>query len=131
METTPALSPAVAAWLAADLAARFFRGLADPCRVQLLDLLLDGPRTVSELVARTGLAQNRVSMHLACLRTCGFVTARREGRRVIYQVTDPRIREILRLARGVIAENAARILTCQVVNPEAPTAPPSDPCLCN
>lgn len=103
----------------AELDARFFRGLADPCRVRILELLLEGERNVSELVEQTGLAQNRVSTHLGCLRTCGFVTARRDGRFVYYQVTDARVRELLRLARQVIAENASRILACQVVAREA------------
>ena len=108
----PMLLPGLAA---AELDARFFRGLADPCRVRILELLLAGEKNVSELVEHTGLAQNRVSAHLGCLRTCGFVTARREGRFAYYQVTDPRVRELLRLARQVITENANRILACQVV----------------
>lgn len=108
-------APGVAA---AELDARFFRGLADPCRVRILELLLDGEKNVSELVEQTGLAQNRVSTHLGCLRTCGFVAARRDGRFVYYQVTDPRVRELLRLARQVIVENASRILACQVVSQE-------------
>ncbi|HZR99629.1 MAG TPA: metalloregulator ArsR/SmtB family transcription factor [Chloroflexota bacterium] len=108
--------PSVAPGLgAAELDARFFRGLADPCRVCILELLLAGEKNVSELVDQTGLAQNRVSTHLGCLRTCGFVAARRDGRFVYYQVTDPRVRALLRLARQVIAENASRILACQVV----------------
>ena len=97
-----------------ELDARFFRGLADPCRVRLLELLLAGEKNVSELVEETGLAQNRVSTHLACLRSCGFVAARREGRFAYYQVTDPRVRELLRLARQVVAEHAAQILACDV-----------------
>src|SRR2546426_1077934 len=108
----PLVLPGLAA---AELDARFFRGLADPCRIRILELLLEGEKNVSELVEHTGLAQNRVSTHLGCLRTCGFVTARRDGRFVYYQATDPRVRELLRLARQVIAENANRILACQVV----------------
>jgi DNA-binding transcriptional ArsR family regulator len=103
---------------AAELDARFFRGLADPCRVRILELLVDGEKNVSELVEHTGLAQNRVSTQLGCLRTCGFVSARHEGRFVYYQVTDPRVRELLRLARQVIADNATRILACRVVAQE-------------
>ncbi|MBI2939200.1 MAG: winged helix-turn-helix transcriptional regulator [Chloroflexi bacterium] len=99
----------------AEIEARFFRGLADPSRVRILELLLEGEKNVSELVEQTGLAQNRVSTHLGCLRTCGFVTARKDGRFVYYQVTDPRVRDLFQLARQVIAENAAQILACSVV----------------
>ncbi|MBI4506912.1 MAG: winged helix-turn-helix transcriptional regulator [Chloroflexi bacterium] len=98
-----------------ELDARFFQGLADPSRVRILELLLEGEKNVSELVDLTGLAQNRVSTHLGCLRNCGFVTTRKEGRFVYYQLTDPRVRKLLRLARQVITENAAQILACRVV----------------
>ena len=98
-----------------ELEARFFQGLADPSRVLILELLLGWEKNVSQLVEHTGLAQNRVSTHLGCLCTCGFVTARRHGRFVYYRVTDPRIRELLQLARQVIAEHAAQILACNVI----------------
>ena len=101
-----------------DLDARFFQGLADPSRVRILELLLDGEKNVSELVELTGLPQNRISTHLGCLRTCGFVSGRKDGRFVYYRVTDPRVRELLRLGRAIIAEHAAQILACQVVGGE-------------
>lgn len=114
--TTQPISLTTAARFApADLDARFFQGLADRSRVRMLELLCDRERNVGELVELTGLAQNRVSTHLGCLRNCGFVTARKEGRFVYYQVTDPRVRDLLRLARQIIAENAAQILACNVV----------------
>ena len=63
------------------LLAKFFRGLGDPTRIRVLQLLLERERTVTELVAETGSIQGRLSSHLTCLRWCGFVTSRREGRR--------------------------------------------------
>ncbi|MBI3979409.1 MAG: winged helix-turn-helix transcriptional regulator [Chloroflexi bacterium] len=105
----------------ADLTARFFQGLSDPSRVRILELLVDGEKNVSQLVELTGLPQNRVSTHLGCLRTCGFVTGRRDGRFVRYQVTDPRVRELVRLARTIIADNAAQILACHVVGKPSST----------
>lgn len=70
---------------------------------------------MSEVVELTGLPHNRVSTHLGRLRTCGFVTARKEGRFVYYWVTDSRVRELLRLGRAIIAEHAVQILACQVL----------------
>ena len=54
--------------LAADLDARFFRGLGDPTRLRIVQLLLDGERTVSEIVREVGGLQGRISSHLMCLR---------------------------------------------------------------
>jgi DNA-binding transcriptional ArsR family regulator len=92
--------------------ARFFNGLADPTRLRIVELLLERPHTVGEIVARLGLRQSRVSNALVCLKWCGFVEARREGRYMWYVVTDPRIRELVRLARTVMADHAAEIACC-------------------
>jgi DNA-binding transcriptional ArsR family regulator len=86
--------------------------LADPTRLRIVELLLERPHTVGEIVARLGLRQSRVSNALVCLKWCGFVEARREGRYMWYGVTDPRIRELVRVARTVMADHAAEIACC-------------------
>ncbi len=97
---------------AAELHARFFQGLAHPVRLRIVLQLLDGEKNVGDLMRILGLKQAHVSNHLACLRWCGFVTARQEGRNIYYTVADPRVREILRLGQAVVADNAARIAAC-------------------
>ena len=92
--------------------AKFFHGLSDLTRLRIVELLLDGEKNVSELVVLLGQPQSRVSNHLACLRWCGYVDCRREGKFVYYRVADPRVRQLLDLARGVIADHAASILSC-------------------
>ncbi len=99
----------------ADLDARFFRGLGDPTRVRILEHLVGGEKCVREIVEELGVPQSSVSTHLGCLRWCGYVSSRKEGRNVYYQVTDGRVLEILGLARAIIADNAQAILTCQVL----------------
>lgn len=102
----------------AELHARFFRTLGDPTRVRLLLLLLDAPAgelSVGALVSATGVAQARVSTHLGCLRWCGLVQARRDGKQVYYRVADPRVRELLALAGRVLTDHAAGIASCAVV----------------
>ncbi len=94
------------------ITAKFFHGLSDLTRLRIVELLLGGERNVTELVAALGQPQSRVSNHLACLRWCGYVDSRREGKFVYYRVADPRVRELLALARGVIADNAAAIFSC-------------------
>jgi DNA-binding transcriptional ArsR family regulator len=108
----------VATTQAAQAAARFFRGLGDPTRVRILHILLEGERTVSELVSMLGAPQGRVSSHLSCLRWCGFVEADRRGRNVYYTVADPRVRQVLQLGDAIIADAAERLLACQVLEGE-------------
>lgn len=96
------------------LTAKFFRALGDPTRLTLLRAVLDAEKNVSELVELTGSPQGRVSSHLACLRWCGYVTTRREGRRVYYRVTDPRVRHMLELAAEMVRDHTDRIRSCTV-----------------
>lgn len=96
-----------------EITAKFFHGLSDLTRMRIVELLLEeGEKNVSELVAILGQPQSRISNHLACLRWCGYVNSRREGKFIYYRVSDPRVRQILALARGVIADNAAAIVSC-------------------
>lgn len=74
-----------------DTTARFFRALADPTRLRLLEFILAGDRTAAECVEQIGITQPRVSVHLSCLADCGYVTARRDGRKLRYSVGDPRV----------------------------------------
>ena len=98
--------------LALTLKAKLFRGLADSSRLAILEALRSGEKTVSEVVAATGLSQPNVSAHLACLRDCGLVIGRQEGRFVYYALTDPRVEDILRGAESILAGVAERIYRC-------------------
>ena len=71
-----------------------FNAVAEPRRRQILDLLADGERSVSELIASLGLAQPQVSKHLRVLRTVGLVHVRDEGRRRIYRLDGDPLRPI-------------------------------------
>jgi len=96
-----------------DLVAKYFRGLGDGTRVRILDLLAEHEElSVGELVARLGQSQPKVSNHLACLRWCGFVATRREHPTVFYRVADPRVQQLLDLARGLLADNAEHVAAC-------------------
>ena len=96
-----------------DLVAKYFRGLGDPSRLRILELLRsEGELSVSELVERLGLPQPKVSNHLACLRWCGFIEARREGRTVYNRIADTRVATILDLAESLLADNAEHVAAC-------------------
>ncbi len=93
--------------------AKYFRGLGDVTRVLILGLLEErGEMSVGELVGAVGQAQSKVSNHLACLRWCGFVKARREGRSVRYRIADQRVVELLALGRALLADNAEHVAAC-------------------
>ena len=98
--------------------ASFFQGLADPIRVEILEFLRDGPKTTGQIVRRIGRAQPTVSSHLTCLRFCGYVEARREGRNVWYEIVDRRIRTLMAMGDRYLSANAVRIMACRVIATE-------------
>jgi DNA-binding transcriptional ArsR family regulator len=100
-----------------ELVAKFFRALGDPARLRLLAYLLDGEHTVTECTDRVGLSQGRVSAHLACLAGCGYVQVRRSGRFAYYRVADPRVADLVVLARSLAADNAAALSDCVRIEP--------------
>ena len=81
--------------------AGFFKALAHPLRIRLLELLLVRERTVQELQDALGLDQPLVSQQLAVLRGKNIVGARREGTTVRYAVRDPQLGELLAVARRI------------------------------
>jgi ArsR family transcriptional regulator len=85
------------------LKAEFFRTLGHPARVRLLQLLRAGEQTVGLLQAGAELDSSGTSQHLAALRKQGLVTSRREGTSVYYRVKDPRILDLLELAKTILA----------------------------
>jgi DNA-binding transcriptional ArsR family regulator len=97
-----------------ELIGKYFRVLADPTRVRILDALdAEGELSVGELVERLGISQPGVSNHLSCLRWCGFVAARREHRMVFNRIADPRVSEVVALARSLLQDNAEHVAACR------------------
>jgi DNA-binding transcriptional ArsR family regulator len=81
--------------------ADFFRALAHPVRVRILEILSGGDRTVQELQQILGLDQPAVSQQLAQLRAKNVVTARKAGSTVTYTLSDPLITRLLSVAREI------------------------------
>lgn len=71
------------------VAACLFHGFSDPSRLAILQHLSLGEHRVVDLTAHLGLAQSTVSKHLACLKDCGLVTSRAQGRASVFSLTYP------------------------------------------
>jgi DNA-binding transcriptional ArsR family regulator len=85
--TVPEVDDSATASLTA--AACLFHGFGDRSRLVILQHLLLGDHRVVELTDHLGLAQSTVSQHLACLKDCGLVSSRPEGRASVFAVTHP------------------------------------------
>lgn len=98
------------------LTTKFFRALGDPSRLKILDSLLDGEKNVGELVELVESSQGRVSNHLACLKQCGFVNTRRDGKFIYYSIADGEVRQLLQISQAMIGRNAEQIWACTRVS---------------
>ena len=86
-------------------AAVLFRGLGDPTRLTILRHLALGEHRVVDLTAHLGLAQSTVSAHLACLRDCGLVVSRPQGRASLFTISpeaSPTLRNLLIAAEQLL-----------------------------
>ena len=81
--------------------ALFFKALAHPVRIRILEVLVRGERSVQELQDALGLEQPVVSQQLGVLRTSHIVVGRKEGVSVRYTLSDPLIAELLDVARRI------------------------------
>lgn len=98
------------------LLARLFNGFANSTRLSILLLLSQrGEMKVGELVHELEAPQPRVSDHLRCLSSCGYVQVRREGRNAYYSVSDDRIITILSLGEELLRDNQDRLLACETI----------------
>src|SRR5512139_2933147 len=95
-----------------ELQAKLFRGFADPSRLAILDSLRNGERTVGDIVQLTGFTQPNVSNHLSCLRDCGLVVVRQQGRFAYYSLSDERVSKLLLVADELLADVARGVYEC-------------------
>ncbi len=91
-----------------ELVADRFKALGEPARLQILQALRAGERTVSSLVEATGLGQANVSKHLQLLHGLGFVDRRKDGLYVHYRLAGEDVFRICDLMCGRIEEEAER-----------------------
>lgn len=98
----------------ADLAAAvaLFRSLADPTRLAIARRLAAGEARVVDLTTELGLPQSTVSSHVACLRECGLVDYRPQGRSSVYRVTHPELIELLAAAETLLRATGEAVALC-------------------
>lgn len=95
-----------------DAAVELFRGLADPTRLAILQHLSLGEHRVVDLTTHLGLAQSTVSQHVACLRGCGLLSARTEGRSTLYALARPELMDLLAAAERLLEATGNGVVLC-------------------
>jgi DNA-binding transcriptional ArsR family regulator len=106
-------APTVSEATALSAAACMFRSLGDPARLGILRHLALGEHRVMDLTEHVGLAQSTVSSHLACLRDCGLVTSRPQGRASMWSLTHAALLlDVLAAAERLLAATGDAVALC-------------------
>lgn len=101
-------------------AACLFRGLGDPARLAILGHLALGEHRVRDLTGHLRLAQSTVSAHIACLRGCGLVEARAEGRSTWYSLAARHeVLDLLAAAERLLAATGDSVVLCPSTGKDA------------
>lgn len=95
-----------------DPAVALFHSLSDGARLAIVHRLACGEARVVDLMAGLGLAQSTVSAHVACLRDCGLVVGRPQGRQVFYSLARPELMDVLASAEALLAATGNAVALC-------------------
>lgn len=87
--------------------AEFFRTLGHPARIRVLEILQGGERQVSELIPEVGIEASHLSQQLGVMRRAGIIQSRKVGSNVYYSVGNPKLFELLNVAKRIITSSLA------------------------
>lgn len=108
--------------------ADFFKALAHPARIRILEHLRNGEKSAGEILEALELEQSNGSQHLAVLRNKNILVARRSGTSVFYSVRDPMLFQILDLLREYFYEHLTAVRgLLEAFGPSSPLFSPSTP----
>ena len=96
-----------------ELKAKFLRAFGDKTRVQILEFIKYEEKTVSQIVESIEGNQSNISQHLACLKGCGIIMGRPEGKYVYYGLRNQQIRELLDTFDTVLSQIEEHVACCK------------------
>jgi len=87
-----------------QIKAEFFKALAHPARIRILEILTERERSVAELIPEVGLESSHLSQQLGVLRRANLVVTRKSGNNVYYRLADPRLAKLLDLTKQILID---------------------------
>ncbi|MCY9667397.1 metalloregulator ArsR/SmtB family transcription factor [Paenibacillus alginolyticus] len=96
-----------------DVKAKFMRGFSDKTRLQILESIKNQEKTVSQIVDDLKGNQSNISQHLACLKGCGIIVGRQEGKYIFYSLRNEQIAQLLTVVDAVFHQVEEEVAACE------------------
>lgn len=96
-----------------DVKLKFIRGFADKQRLLIMECIKEREHTVSQIVERLQGNQSNISQHLSCLKECGLVVGRQEGKYVYYSLKNEQVRSLLNMFDEVLQQVQDGVAACK------------------
>ncbi|WP_433956686.1 ArsR/SmtB family transcription factor [Cytobacillus horneckiae] len=96
-----------------DMKVKFLRGFGDKTRIQILECIKHQEKTVKQIVEEINGSQSNISQHLACLRGCGIIAGRQEGKYIFYSLRNEKIKDLLTMFDFVFEDVQSNVACCK------------------
>ncbi|MFZ0443286.1 MAG: metalloregulator ArsR/SmtB family transcription factor [Bacillus sp. (in: firmicutes)] len=96
-----------------DMKVKLIHGFSNKTRIQILESIKDQEKTVSQIVEETKGTQSNISQHLACLKGCGIIVGRNEGKYSYYSLRNQHIRDLLTMFDVVLKDVENDVACCE------------------
>ncbi|RTE10169.1 ArsR/SmtB family transcription factor [Paenibacillus whitsoniae] len=96
-----------------DVKAKFMRGFSDKTRLQILESITHQEKTVSQIVDDLKGNQSNISQHLACLKGCGIIVGRQDGKYIYYSLRNKEIAQLLTVMDAVFHQVEEEVAACE------------------
>lgn len=94
--------------------ATLLHSFSDPTRLSIIHTLSKEEARVSDLVDHLDFAQSTISAHISCLKECGLVEGRHEGRQIFYSLTSENISHLLHDAELILEQTNQAVMNCPI-----------------
>jgi DNA-binding transcriptional ArsR family regulator len=96
-----------------DTKVKFLQGFANKMRIQILDCIKEEEKTVSEIIKDLDGSQSSISQHISCLKGCGLIVGRQEGKYIYYSLSNQKVRDLLTMFDEVLEEVENDVACCR------------------
>lgn len=96
-----------------DTKMKFLRGFSNKTRIQILESIKEEEKTVSQIVEDLQGNQSNISQHLTCLKECGLIVGRQDGKYVYYRVRNQLVRDLLTTFDVVLEDVHQNVASCR------------------